>query len=103
MQDHGKAAHSKKEPDDECRAGAEAAPVRGPFLLILVAAVYLLLVCSVTTRAIRAGRAMRPEDRSTTWADPFGAWLADLFLVLFGYMAYVAPLLIGFAGFRVLQ
>jgi len=73
------------------------------FLLILVAAVYLLL-CLLSHDPADPG-----WSRSSAGGDignlggAFGAWLADLFLVLFGYMAYVAPLLIGFAGFRVLS
>ncbi|RFF32052.1 DNA translocase FtsK [Wenzhouxiangella sediminis] len=73
------------------------------FLLILVAAVYLLL-CLVSHDASDPGWSRAAADSDIdNLGGAFGAWLADLFLVLFGYMAYTAPLLIGFAGFRVLS
>ena len=34
---------------------------------------------------------------------PTGAWLADVFLSLFGYLAYLFPLMVAFAGFRIYQ
>src|SRR5699024_5186758 len=73
------------------------------FLLIVVAAVYLLL-CLASHDASDPGWSRAAVDADIdNLGGAFGAWLADLFLVLFGYMAYAAPLLIGFAGFRVLS
>jgi S-DNA-T family DNA segregation ATPase FtsK/SpoIIIE len=73
------------------------------FLLILVAAVYLLL-CLFSHDPSDPGWSRAAADPDIdNLGGAFGAWLADLFLVLFGYMAYAAPLLIGFAGFRVLS
>ncbi|RFF28718.1 DNA translocase FtsK [Wenzhouxiangella sp. 15190] len=73
------------------------------FLLILVAAVYLLL-CLISHDPSDPGWSRAGGDSDIdNLGGAFGAWLADLFLVLFGYMAYAAPLLIGFAGFRVLS
>ncbi|QOC24230.1 DNA translocase FtsK 4TM domain-containing protein [Wenzhouxiangella sp. AB-CW3] len=73
------------------------------FLVILVVAVYLLLTLL----------SHHPDDpgwsRETAGSEVsnlggrFGAWLSDLFLFLFGYMAYVAPVLVGMAGVRILR
>ncbi|MDH4106352.1 MAG: DNA translocase FtsK 4TM domain-containing protein, partial [Gammaproteobacteria bacterium] len=34
---------------------------------------------------------------------PFGAWLSDLFFVLFGMPAYLFPIMLGLAGYRLFQ
>ena len=39
----------------------------------------------------------------TNLIGPFGAWLADLFFVLFGAPAYLFPLMLGFAGWALFQ
>jgi S-DNA-T family DNA segregation ATPase FtsK/SpoIIIE len=39
----------------------------------------------------------------TNLIGPFGAWLADLFFVLFGAPAFLFPLMLGFAGWSVYQ
>jgi S-DNA-T family DNA segregation ATPase FtsK/SpoIIIE len=73
------------------------------FLLIVFAAVYLLL-CLLSYDPADPGWSRAAADpRVDNLGGAFGAWLADLFLALFGYMAYAAPVLIGFAGFRVLS
>jgi len=73
------------------------------FLLVLVAAVYLLLSL-LSHHPLDPGWSRDAgSDDVRNLGGAFGAWLADLFLVLFGYMAYVAPVLIGFAGVRVLR
>jgi DNA segregation ATPase FtsK/SpoIIIE, S-DNA-T family len=39
----------------------------------------------------------------TNLIGPFGAWLSDLFFVLFGVPAYLFPLMLGIAGYRLYQ
>jgi S-DNA-T family DNA segregation ATPase FtsK/SpoIIIE len=39
----------------------------------------------------------------TNLIGPFGAWLSDLFFVLFGAPAYFFPIILGFAGWRLFQ
>ncbi len=39
----------------------------------------------------------------TNLIGPFGAWLSDLFFVLFGAPAFLFPLMLGFAGYRLFQ
>jgi DNA segregation ATPase FtsK/SpoIIIE, S-DNA-T family len=39
----------------------------------------------------------------TNLIGPFGAWLSDLFFVLFGAPAFLFPVMLGFVGFRLFQ
>ncbi len=39
----------------------------------------------------------------TNLIGPFGAWLSDLFFVLFGIPAYLFPIMLGIAGYRLFQ
>jgi S-DNA-T family DNA segregation ATPase FtsK/SpoIIIE len=39
----------------------------------------------------------------TNLIGPFGAWLSDVFFVLFGGPAFLFPLMLGFAGYRLYQ
>ena len=39
----------------------------------------------------------------TNLIGPFGAWLSDLFFVLFGFPAYLFPIMLGIAGYRLFQ
>jgi DNA segregation ATPase FtsK/SpoIIIE, S-DNA-T family len=98
-----KAVSKKQNPTDEAAGALTRRLAEAAFLLILVTAVYLLLAL-ISYNPLDPGwsrDAASTEVRNL--GGSFGAWLADLFLVLFGYMAYVAPLLIGLAGFRILR
>lgn len=39
----------------------------------------------------------------TNLIGPFGAWLSDLFFVLFGLPAFLFPIMLGFAGYRLFK
>lgn len=41
------------------------------------------------------------DGRINNMGGPTGAWLADVFLSLFGYLAYLFPLMVAFAGWRI--
>ena len=53
------------------------------------------------TRVIRAGRTPVTSIGSPTRAGVAGAWLADVLLYLFGFMAYLFPVMIGYSGWLV--
>jgi S-DNA-T family DNA segregation ATPase FtsK/SpoIIIE len=73
------------------------------FLLILVVALYLLLtLVSHDPSDPGWSRAAANPDVSNL-GGRLGAWLSDLFLFLFGYMAYAAPVLILVMGLRLLR
>ncbi|MFU8830826.1 MAG: DNA translocase FtsK [Wenzhouxiangella sp.] len=97
-------AGSKKGSQESDIGGALGRRVaEAMFLLILVMAIYLILSL-VTYHAGDPGWSRdAAQDQVRNLGGSFGAWVSDLFLVLFGYMAYVAPILIGLAGFRILQ
>lgn len=73
------------------------------FLLVMVAALYL----AISLLSYHAGDPGWSREMSTdqvrNLGGRFGAWVADLMLVLFGRMAYAAPILIALAGVRVLR
>ena len=73
------------------------------FLITLVLALYLLLALITHDPGDPGWSRAAASDRIANLGGSFGAWLSDLFLVLFGYMAYVAPILIGLAGVRILK
>ncbi len=73
------------------------------FLIIMVMALYLLLALFSHDPGDPGWSRAASSDQVANLGGSFGAWLADLFLVLFGYMAYVAPLLIVLAGVRILR
>jgi DNA segregation ATPase FtsK/SpoIIIE, S-DNA-T family len=97
-------AASKSKAADNDDDGALARRIaEAVFLLILVIAVYLLLTL-VTHHPDDPGWSHdAASDRVRNLGGTFGAWISDLFLVFFGYMAYVAPVLIAVAGFRILR
>ncbi|MCC5864365.1 MAG: DNA translocase FtsK 4TM domain-containing protein [Wenzhouxiangella sp.] len=73
------------------------------FLLILVSALYLLLSLISHHPADPGWSRDVASDQVRNLGGSFGAWMSDLFLVVFGYMAYCAPILIGLVGLRVLR
>ena len=73
------------------------------FLVIMVAALYSLLVLFTYDPADPGWSRSSAVQQVSNRGGSFGAWLSDLLLVLFGYMAYVVPLLIGLAGFKILR
>ncbi|TVS12373.1 MAG: DNA translocase FtsK [Wenzhouxiangella sp.] len=73
------------------------------FLLIAVIALYLM----ISLLSYHAGDPGWSRDAA---GDPvrnlggsIGAWISDLFLFLFGYMAYAAPVLVGVIALRLLR
>jgi S-DNA-T family DNA segregation ATPase FtsK/SpoIIIE len=73
------------------------------FLLVMVAALYLA-ISLVSYHPSDPGWSREvATDQVRNLGGRFGAWLADLMLVLFGRMAYAAPVLIAMAGIRVLR
>ncbi|NDY94668.1 DNA translocase FtsK [Wenzhouxiangella limi] len=98
-----KAASKTPEPRDARTVAMTRRLSEAAFLLITVMALYLLLsllshhpLDPGWSRAAASGEIHNLGGR-------LGAWLSDLFLFLFGYMAYAAPLLILVLGLRLLR
>ncbi|HEY7905591.1 MAG TPA: DNA translocase FtsK 4TM domain-containing protein, partial [Wenzhouxiangella sp.] len=93
----------KPEPMDEAHSLLLRRIAEAVFLVLMVLALYLMLALVSHS----------PDDPG--WSQdlgghtiqnvggPWGAWVADMFLVLFGYMAYGAPLLLALGSLRVLK
>ena len=73
------------------------------FLILVVLAFYLMLAL-LTHSPNDPGFMQSSGDGSVrNLGGPWGAWIADLFLVLFGYMAYASPVALGVGSLRVLK
>jgi S-DNA-T family DNA segregation ATPase FtsK/SpoIIIE len=71
-------------------------------LLVAAAAAVYLVACLATYRSSDPGWSHSASGATITNAGGIaGAWFADLLLFLVGYMAYLFPLLVAFAGWRV--
>ena len=73
------------------------------FLVILVAALYLILSLLSHHQSDPGWSRAADGDALHNLGGRFGAWLSDLFLFLFGYMAYAAPVLMIVLGLRLLR
>jgi S-DNA-T family DNA segregation ATPase FtsK/SpoIIIE len=72
------------------------------FVLSAVAAYLLLSLMSYHTED--PGWSHRgPAHHIQNYGGMVGAWFADVFLYLFGYLAYLFPLMVGFSGWLVFQ
>ncbi len=73
------------------------------FLILVVLALYLMLAL-LTHSSNDPGFMQSSGDGSVrNLGGPWGAWIADVFLVLFGYMAYASPVALGVGSLRVLK
>ncbi|HWS75454.1 MAG TPA: DNA translocase FtsK 4TM domain-containing protein [Quisquiliibacterium sp.] len=93
---------TKREP------GAQAATVarglRESALWVFGALALILFVALASyDRADPAFSSTGQEGPVTNLIGPFGAWLSDLFFVLFGGPSYLFPVMLGFAGWALYQ
>ena len=73
------------------------------FLLIAVLALYLMISLLTHHGADPGWSRDAAPDQVRNLGGRVGAWISDLFLFLFGYMAYLAPVLVALIGLRVLR
>ena len=87
--------------------GAQASVARGlrEGALWLFGALALILFAALVSydRADPAFSSTGQDGPVTNLIGPFGAWLSDLFFLLFGAPAFLFPVMLGFAGYRVFQ
>lgn len=85
-------------------AGAMARRVsEALFLLVTVVALYLMLSLLSHNPADPGWSRAAADGGVRNLGGPVGAWLSDVFLFLFGYMAYLAPVLVGVIGLKLLS
>jgi len=94
--------------DSKREAGAQAAIVarglRESALWVFGALALILFVALASyDRADPAFSSTGQEGPVTNLIGPFGAWLSDLFFVLFGGPSYLFPVMLGFAGWALYQ
>ena len=66
-------------------------------------ALILFVALASYDRADPAFSSTGQEGPVTNLIGPFGAWLSDLFFVLFGGPSYLFPVMLGFAGWAIYQ
>lgn len=91
-------AQSPVTPHPLVKRIAEAA-----FLVLMVVALYVLLSLISYSSADPGWSQDLAQSDVRNLGGPWGAWVADLCFVLFGKMAYGAPILLGVGSLRVLQ
>ena len=73
-------------------------------LYLLIAIALFLLAAMITYSPEDPGWSHAgPRDVVHNYTGHAGAWLADVFLYLFGYLAYLLPLMIAYSGWLVLR
>lgn len=75
----------------------------GGFIVFSALAIFLLVALITYHEADPAWSHTGASGEFRNAAGKAGAWLADLGLYLFGYIAYMFPLMIGYGGFRLFQ
>ena len=76
--------------------------VESLFLIVVVGAAYLLMTL-LTHDARDPGFSSSGDGVVSNLGGSFGAWVSDFMLVVLGYMAWLLPVLLGAAAFRLLR
>ena len=93
-------ARTESKREATAQAASVARGLRESALWILGALGLILLVALATyDRADPAFSSTGQPGPVTNLIGPVGAWLSDLFFVLFGAPAFLFPIMLGFAGF----
>jgi len=73
-------------------------------LFVLLAVALFLLAAMITYNPADPGWSYAgPPDVIHNYTGHAGAWFADVFLYLFGYLSYLFPFMIAYSGWRVLR
>ncbi|MGI9332049.1 MAG: DNA translocase FtsK [Gammaproteobacteria bacterium] len=73
----------------------------GAFIVLVATALYLLLALVTYHPADPGWSHSGPAEHVFNQGGIVGAWLADVFLYLFGYLAYLFPLMVAYAGWLI--
>ena len=96
-------ARSAKKPEpDALPEGLQRRLIESLFLIIIVIAAYLL-ICLLTFDLRDPGFSRSGSEVIGNLGGRFGAWISDLLLVVMGYVAWLVPVLMGLAAFRLLR
>jgi S-DNA-T family DNA segregation ATPase FtsK/SpoIIIE len=97
-------ARTESKREATVASASVARGLRESALWIFGALGLILLVALVTyDRADPAFSSTGQPGPVTNLIGPFGAWLSDLFFVLFGAPAFLFPIMLGFAGWALFQ
>ncbi|MCG5535624.1 DNA translocase FtsK [Ectothiorhodospira mobilis] len=106
----------KRKPADRSAGDAEAPRPRrtlsvqlrrglreGALLVLTAAAVYLFIALASFDPGDPGWSRTGVRDGVNNLGGRVGAWFADLFLYLFGYLAYLAPVMVAYSGWLVFR
>jgi len=97
-------ARSESKREASAEAAVVARGLRESALWVFGALALILFVALASyDRADPAFSSTGQQGPVTNLIGPFGAWLSDLFFVLFGGPAYLFPVMLGFAGWTLYQ
>lgn len=95
---------SRKSPQPEHTSNLLTRLIKeGALIGLGVACLYLLLAMVTYDPQDPGWSRTGDNERATNAAGMFGAWLADVFFSLFGYMAYLFPVMIAYRAWLVLR
>jgi S-DNA-T family DNA segregation ATPase FtsK/SpoIIIE len=97
-------ARTESKRETGAQAAIVARGLRESALWVFGALALILFVALASyDRADPAFSSTGQEGPVTNLIGPFGAWLSDLFFVLFGGPSYLFPVMLGFAGWAIYQ
>jgi len=73
----------------------------GAMLLLLAVAVYFMLSLGSYSPEDPGWSFTGPREHVLNAGGPVGAWFADVFLYLFGFLAYLFPVMVGWSGWLI--
>ena len=73
----------------------------GAMLLLLAVAVYFMLSLGSYSPEDPGWSFTGPREQVLNAGGPVGAWFADVFLYLFGFLAYLFPVMVGWSGWLI--
>ncbi len=75
----------------------------GAFLLLLAISAYLMLSLGSYSPEDPGWSFTGPREHVLNAGGPLGAWFSDVFLSLFGLLAYVLPIMVAWSGWLIFQ
>lgn len=96
-------AKRKKENAKPLSVHVNRAVQEGIFYVLLAVAVFLLLALLTYNKADPGWSHTGQSDSIANWGGVIGSWFADITLFLFGYLAYLFPIMVAYSGWLIMR